>query len=82
MSKVRITDVRINTAKVEIDGVDVSSATRALMFRHEVGHRPELELELGVFDVSEIDSPDVKIMITPSTHEALVALGWTPPASS
>jgi len=82
VSKVEITDVTRTNAKIMVDGVDVARATRALMFRHSAGGRPELELDLCWADVSEIQSEDVKVYLPPATCEVLIHLGWTPPAES
>lgn len=63
-----------------IDGHDVSKAVTSLTLNLEGGGSPELHLRLDNFDLARYDHPDTKIVLTDPTRDALIALGWTPPA--
>lgn len=65
--------------RVVLDGRDVSGGVRGFALRAEVGRRTELELDLAVADGATFDG-EVRLVIPESTREALIALGWTPPA--
>lgn len=63
---------------VEVDGQDLSHATRGLSLHASVDARPQLLLDLRI-DTSEITAEDIDIHIPAASYSALVALGWTPP---
>ncbi|MEU9285977.1 hypothetical protein AB0D57_14935 [Streptomyces sp. NPDC048275] len=69
-----------NSARVTVDGVDVSSAVTAVTVHANAWDRPRVTLELSVHDVTRISSPETELLIPESTAKALVALGWAPPA--
>lgn len=69
-----------NSARVTVDGVDVSGAVTAVTVHADAWEHPRVTLELSVHDVTQISSPETELLIPESTAEALVALGWTPPA--
>ena len=66
-------------ARLLLDGQDISHGVTDLVVRLGVGEVARAELDLVLLDTTRIDSPDTEITIPISTHEALVALGWTPP---
>ncbi|MFC8290061.1 hypothetical protein ACFUJ0_06135 [Streptomyces sp. NPDC057242] len=65
--------------KVEIGGVDISHAVRALRFSSTAGELPTVELRLGVYDVST--QAEAQVYVPEETEAALIAMGWTPPPS-
>jgi hypothetical protein len=66
--------------RVSIDGHDISKAVRSIRFDGDAGARPCVTLNLFIHDVTTVSSQDTEVLIPDSTAEALVALGWTPPA--
>lgn len=66
--------------RVVLDDADVSAAVRGLTIRAEVGRIPQIELDLSVIDVTGLGVAQAEILIPDATREALIALGWTPPA--
>lgn len=69
-------------ARLLLDGRDISHGVTDLVVRLGVGEVARAELDLVLLDTTRIDSPDTEITIPVSTHEVLVALGWTPPEGS
>ncbi len=66
--------------RIMLDGHDVAAGVRGFVLRSEVGRMTELELDVAVVDDSQFGG-EVRVVIPDSTREALVALGWTPPAA-
>lgn len=66
--------------RVSVDGHDISSAVRSVTFDAEVGTLPRVMLDLHIHDVTTVSSPETELHIPESTAEALIALGWSPPA--
>ena len=62
--------------RVLVDGHDVSHATRSITL---TPREATLELDLVHFDGTTVDG-EATLRVPPATHDALVALGWTPPA--
>ena len=56
---------------------DISSAVTALSVESRAGGRVRLTLELPLL---EVEGERARVGFTPAVHEALVAMGWTPPA--
>ncbi|MFE2140196.1 hypothetical protein ACFXA3_00250 [Streptomyces sp. NPDC059456] len=65
--------------RVLVDGVDIAQGLAGLSLRMSVGMIPRLDLDLQLIDVTQLGSIEAEVMLTRATHEALVALGWTPP---
>lgn len=65
-------------SEIVVNGTDLARGCRAFTLSAEVGEVPRLELDLAVFEVAAVG--EVKTLIPDSTHETLVALGWTPPS--
>ncbi|WP_432116618.1 hypothetical protein [Streptomyces sp. S1] len=74
---VRITLDGRGHGKVEVGGVDISNAVRAVRFNSAAGELPTVELRLGVYDVST--QAEAQVYVPEETEAALVAMGWTPP---
>lgn len=81
MSTISISNMRPSIAKIEIDGVDISNAIRSFTLTHGYGQHPVLELELALIDVTTLDAPEAEYLLTSATRDALLAMGWTPPAA-
>lgn len=64
---------------VEVGGVDVTRAVQGLVLSAEDGSMPVLTLDLRLVELSQLESNETVVHIPTATHEALVALGWTPP---
>lgn len=64
-------------AEVEVDGHQVASAVVSVGLDVEAGEMPRLNLSLRLQEV-EVEG-DMAVVVSESTHSALIALGWTPP---
>lgn len=62
-----------------IDGVDISSSVRSYSLDGIAGEMPDLRLRLALRTTTF--SGEVLVDIPPETHDALVAIGWTPPTT-
>ncbi|MFD3777343.1 hypothetical protein [Streptomyces sp. NPDC058612] len=62
---------------VELDGQDVSHLVRGFELTQEVGHRPQLTLDLSVHQV--ITHGRATILMAEETKDLLVSFGWVPP---
>lgn len=67
--------------RVVVNGMDISSTVRGLKWESEVGSVPRMTLDLRLFDVTTVGSPETEIFLPTETRDALIALGWTPPDS-
>lgn len=77
MSSLRITGGTHTSATLELDGTDISNATKGLTLTMRAGHLPVAVLEVPVTDLSTETQADVRI--SDEVCELLVGLGWTPP---
>lgn len=70
----------VGTGSVVLDGVDVSGGVAGVSLDSRVGQLTRLRLELPAveFDFSGA----VCVEIPAEVHDALVALGWTPPGGA
>lgn len=66
-------------SRVLLDGHDITNGVHGLRLSASVGNPPMLYLEIPLHHV-DVDTRDVQVRIGQHTHDALVALGWTPPA--
>jgi hypothetical protein len=64
---------------IEINGRDIGPAVRAVTVHAKAGHLTVVELDLLVGAATRADLADVLVTVPPAVHDALVALGWTPP---
>ncbi|MGH3495066.1 MAG: hypothetical protein ACRDQ1_17780 [Sciscionella sp.] len=64
--------------QIIVGGTDLAPAVRSIQLCAGVDYRPELVLNLVLHEV-EVDG-EITTTIPDRTREALVALGWTPPA--
>lgn len=79
------TGVDQNEHRVEIDGRDIAPGLRSVNVEFGPGgRRPKIVMELSasMIDVINLGSPDTEVMLSlpDGAREALIALGWTPPA--
>lgn len=63
--------------RVAVGGTDISDAVSTVLVRLAAGDIPSAQLDLPLITAS-IDG-DVHVSVIPRVHDALVALGWTPP---
>lgn len=69
------------THSLKIDGHDISCGATGLTLDMGVaGTLPRLQVDLQLIDVSTVSSIEAEVVLGAGAHEALVALGWTPPA--
>jgi hypothetical protein len=79
VTKVKVNLPAMQTGTViEIDGTRVEGSVERLTLEGSAETRPRLLLSLIVNEI-EVDG-EMQVLIPGSTHQALVALGWTPPA--
>jgi hypothetical protein len=69
-----------NSARVTVNGVDISTAVTAVTVHADAWEHPRVTLELRAHDVTQISSPETELLIPETTAQALAAMGWTPPA--
>ncbi|HEY5834995.1 hypothetical protein [Streptomyces sp.] len=81
-SKVSITGEGRFKTRVIVDGVDLSRGLTGINLTIGAGETPKLTLDVQLIDVTEIQDIDAQIYLSPASHDALVALGWTPPAEN
>lgn len=79
------TRIQISTVegapRLAIEGTDVTSDVREAELRLRPGLPPRLVIEVDLVDVSTLGALDAEVVLG-SGHDALVALGWTPPKDS
>ncbi|MFD5675602.1 hypothetical protein [Streptomyces sp. NPDC127040] len=68
--------------RVLVDGADIAKGLVGLTLRMGVDQVPSLELDLQLVDVAGLGPVEAEVVLGEGAHEALVALGWTPPADS
>lgn len=82
MSQHRITitpgEPKPGFARIELDGHDIGNAVTHASVRFRPGDLPNVTLGLAA-ELGPIDG-DAQVWLPPETREALIALGWTPPA--
>jgi hypothetical protein len=64
---------------VEVDGFDITKTVRGLRIDAHVGSIPTVEVELLFVNGTGVDAEAI-VRVPDATAEALVALGWKPPA--
>lgn len=80
MARVEITSKGGTDGTVHLDGHDISRAVRGVIVDvHVESGRPQVTLELGVYEIERLDLEEAEVRITTATRDALVKLGWTPP---
>lgn len=66
-------------AKLELDGVDISSAVSGVQVDMRPGQLPEVNLDVvGADSGFELDV--ARVVVSSTSSDVLVQLGWTPPA--
>ncbi|MER6942506.1 hypothetical protein ABT294_00660 [Nonomuraea sp. NPDC000554] len=66
--------------QLHVDGQDLSRGVRSLQMSLDPGDAPRIELEMGIVEVEQMEFETPHLYISDATRDALVALGWTPPA--
>jgi hypothetical protein len=72
-------------ARIELDGHDIAPAVREAVIT--VGRAGQtsvtVELAISTVDVISLGSPDAEVLLSlpDDVHDALIALGWTPPGA-
>ena len=77
---------QINTApggmsEVRVDGFLLGGVRGYRLTDHVTDGIPRLEVELVLLEATDA-SGQARVVVPTATHEALVALGWTPPKES
>lgn len=73
---------RFGSHQLLVDGHDISNGVRSLRLSLGPGEIPSVELELGIVEIDRMESEQADLYIPDFTREALIALGWTPPAEA
>ena len=70
--------------QIHVDGSNISPGVRNITVRYERNHHPTVEIEIDahMVELTELGvrEPDFAISLPSEAREALIALGWTPPA--
>jgi len=66
---------------IHVDGHDLSRGVRTVRLTLEPGDAPHVELEMAIIEMDPVEFETPNLYIPDATRDALVALGWTPPAS-
>jgi hypothetical protein len=77
--KVKITQLGTSRAVVEVNGRDMAPWISAYHVHADVEDGPQVVLQFSGAVLPEFDGP-AEVQVTPDLHEALIHLGWTPPA--
>lgn len=67
---------------ITVGGHDLSHAVRAITLWARAGSPPNIELDLALDSVHLLGDQDTRVGIPERTRAALIALGWTPPATT
>ena len=70
--------LRPGASQIVVDGKDLANGCRAIQLNGEAADLPKLTLDLLLSEIT-FDG-QVRAWIPDGTREALIALGWTPPA--
>jgi hypothetical protein len=68
--------------RVVIDGVDISDGVTSWALGLGDDQVPRLELTMVLPDPAKADSTGTQVTVSEAMREALVGLGWTPPAEA
>jgi hypothetical protein len=82
VSSSRTHKVSIDSHRVVVDGVDLSPGLTGINLTMGVDEIPRLTLDVQLIAVTEVTDIESKVTIRPAAHDALVALGWTPPSDT
>ena len=75
-----VVDSKGVTGSVKLDGVELASSLRGFSIAWDVNSLPVLTLDPLVINANLLHHGVMDVRIPQATHDALVALGWTPPA--
>lgn len=71
---------RSGTGRIVVGGHDLSDAVTGFTLDLESPGNPAvLTLKLPIFDGADVDAANPLVVVPQETHDALIALGWTPP---
>ncbi|MFI6883389.1 hypothetical protein [Streptosporangium canum] len=71
---------RFGAHQLLVDGHDISNGVRSLRLALNPGEIPTVELGLGIIEIDRMESEQAELYIPDTTRDALITLGWTPPA--
>ncbi|HKU03967.1 MAG TPA: hypothetical protein VJQ80_14260 [Arthrobacter sp.] len=80
MARVRINTNGKGRGKIFVDDQPIHMVTDMVFQSKASGHVDRLTLDLVMYDGAEIESDDATVSVAPKTAEALMRLGWKPPA--
>lgn len=80
MNKLEIS-LKEKGATISLNGANISTAVRGMTIECHVNSYPQVELELALIDVTTVGSLEAEYLLTSATRDALLAMGWTPPAA-
>jgi len=72
-------DLRNGRGQILVDGHDIASAVTGFDIESAAGDPSVLNVTLAL-PLLEVHADRTRVGFTHAVHEALVALGWTPPA--
>lgn len=75
--KIKLGELGFGT--IELDGTDISDAIQGTEIEARAGQLTRVTLDLGLVEVQRLDAEKADVLISPDAHDALVALGWSPP---
>lgn len=64
--------------RVTIDGADITHSISSADLSLRLGRPAQLTIEVDLFDVTTFSDAETQVVLGDG-HDALVALGWTPP---
>jgi hypothetical protein len=78
IARLKIDSTGAGTSRVEVNGVNLAHALVGYDIRDRVGGVPNVTLHL--LGTGSVELAQVDVQLRPEVAEALIALGWTPPA--
>ncbi|SEO83287.1 hypothetical protein [Actinacidiphila rubida] len=66
--------------EVILDGTNIANGIDGLTITMRAGQPSKVEVSMPIVDVTELQDPEPRILVTDATRAALLALGWTAPA--
>lgn len=71
---------KLGKTLVEVDGQDITNGVRALTLHARAGDLTELHLDMAVHETTTVTG-EAQVFMGDSARDALMRLGWTPPAN-
>ena len=66
--------------QIKVNGIDLSHDLSTATVVIEPGGNVRATLETRIVNVARLCSPDAEVILDPGLTDALVSMGWTPPA--